>query len=62
MNTKTGDGAFVVVEGNQRVSGTPHETKEAAQAEADTIKKQRPVVEGKKPSDSEVKVVQNLME
>jgi hypothetical protein len=60
MNKKTGDGAFVVVEGNQRVSGTPHETKEAAETEAETIKKQRPIVEGKK--SSEVKVVQNLME
>lgn len=53
------DGKFVVVEGDQRVSGKLHETKEAAQTEADIAKKQKPVVEGQ-PKPPEQKVVQNL--
>lgn len=54
------DGKHVVVQNGQRVSGKLHETKDAAQAEADTVKKQRPVTEGSKPAD-EPKVAQNLL-
>lgn len=54
------DGKFVVVEGDQRVSGTLHEKQESAQAEAETIKKQKPVVEGQQPKTPEPAVKQNL--
>ena len=53
------DGKFVVVQGDQRVSGELHETKGAAQTEADATKKQRPVTEGG-AQPPEPKVVQNL--
>lgn len=53
------DGKFVVVQGNKRVSGELHETKQAAQAEADKIKQARPIVEGQ-AAPEEPKVVVNL--
>lgn len=53
------DGKFVVVQGNQRVSGNLHETQAGAQAEANKAKEQRPVQEGQ-GSQPEPKVVQNL--
>lgn len=59
MSKHPDDGKFVVVEGNQRVSGNLHETQGGAQAEADKAKQQRPVVEGQ-GSQPEPKVVRNL--
>jgi hypothetical protein len=55
----TDDGKYVVVKNGQRVSGQLHETKEAAQAEADKAKASQPVSEGQKDSEAP-KVVQNL--
>lgn len=53
------DGKFVVVQGGQRVSGQLHENQGAAQSEADTAKKQRPVTESDQKPE-EPKVTQNL--
>ncbi len=53
------DGKYVVVQGDQRVSGTLHETQQTAQSEADKAKQQRPVVEGQQAPPAP-KVVQNL--
>jgi len=59
MKSHPDDGKFVVVQEGQRVSGQLHETKPAAQAEADAAKKQRPVTEsGQQPVAPTVK--QNL--
>ncbi len=59
MKSHPDDGKFVVVEGGQRVSGKLHETQGAAQTEANTAKKQRPVTEGSKQAP-EPAVKQNL--
>jgi len=59
MKQHPDDGKFVVVQNDKRVSGTLHETQEAAQAEADKTKQQKPVAEGQ-PAPAAPKVVQNL--
>lgn len=51
------DGKFVVVEGNQRVSGNLHTTKTDAQKEVEQVKKDKPVTEGQAPQPA---VKQNL--
>ncbi len=53
------DGKFVVVQGDQRVSGQLHEAQAGAQAEADKAKQQKPVAEGQQAPPAP-KVVQNL--
>ena len=59
MATHPDDGKYVVVQGDQRVSGKLHETQATAQGEADAQKKARPVTEGQQAPPAP-KVVQNL--